>query len=256
MAESYIKKKNAEIRRRKKKRTLRRMLLVFMFFISVLTTLALKLDYFNIKAIKVVNNNNVSEEAVLKLSGITYGNNIFYINTSKSKTNIRTNPYIESVTIKRRLPNRIDIVLKERSASNYCVKGNSCLIFDSTGRVLDEKDKLENEKLLLVYGVNEDRAQVGEKLPVEERKIKLINDLAELFRYNTSDVIFTSIDVASLTDVKIYSNNVCIKIGSADKLQDKLNKAINVIDIVKLKDKKGYVDVSYEGNPVYFIENQ
>jgi cell division protein FtsQ len=48
---------------------------------------------------------------------------------------------------------------------------------------------------------------------------------------------------------------MCIKLGSADDMKNKLNKALNIIEQEKLSAAKGYVDVRFDGNPVFYIYN-
>lgn len=45
-----------------------------------------------------------------------------------------------------------------------------------------------------------------------------------------------------------------IKLGSSDNILSKLNRAINIINGENLTTSTGYVDVSYNGNPVYSID--
>lgn len=59
-----------------------------------------------------------------------------------------------------------------------------------------------------------------------------------------------------LNNIQFYYKNILIKLGNSDELNNKLNKAFNIIlqkEEVKSA-KKGYVDVSFNGNPVVFIE--
>jgi cell division protein FtsQ len=48
----------------------------------------------------------------------------------------------------------------------------------------------------------------------------------------------------------LYSNEVLIKIGGNFDLTRKLNNAVNILKSDKVDIKKGYIDVSVEGNPV------
>ena len=62
------------------------------------------------------------------------------------------------------------------------------------------------------------------------------------------------VDVSNVLDIKVYSGKMCIKFGTTEDLKNKFNKAINIISQPEYKDAKGYVDVSFKGNPVVFIE--
>lgn len=45
-----------------------------------------------------------------------------------------------------------------------------------------------------------------------------------------------------------------IKLGSNEDLPKKLNRAINIISAENLSASTGYVDVSFNGNPVFSVE--
>ena len=82
------------------------LLLLFVFTAAFLMTSSL----FNIRTINVTGNNSVSQQEVIRLSGLSYQQNIFRINTKKTMKNIFQNPYVEKIKIRRGLPNIINIV--------------------------------------------------------------------------------------------------------------------------------------------------
>jgi len=255
MAENYIKMKTELNRKKVKRKKFIKILMAFIVLISVLITLCLKLAYFNVEKIEVVNNKNLSKEEVVKISKISSGSNIFYINLKEIRTNLLSNSYIMDVNIKRNFPSKIIISVKERDAAFYIPKDNKFLIIGKDGVALEEKDTVENNKLIKLDGIDVKSAVAGKKLPVQDKRvIEFIGELTELFNLNISKYSMTSVNVSNLLNINIFYNNMCVKIGTPDNIRKKLNKAINVIDTQGLIDKKGYIDVSYEGNPVFCIE--
>ena len=75
---------------------------------------ALVSPIFNIKEIDVSNNEQIKTETIVSLSQLNLGQNIFKFNKNKVNKNIKTNAYIESVEIKRKLPNKVQIQIEER----------------------------------------------------------------------------------------------------------------------------------------------
>ena len=255
MAEQYIKMKTEANKKRRKKRTFIQILTLFIVLISVLTTLCLKLTYFNIRTIEVVGNKNVSAEDIIKNSKIEQGNNIFYIDLRESRTNLLKNNNIMDINIKRVFPSKIVIAVKEREAVFYTQRDNKYLIIDKEGIVIEEKDKIDNLKLVRLDGIDLKNVSIGKTIPVaDNRALVLIGKITELCSNNISKYSFTSVNLSSLLNVNMYCGNICIKIGTADDIENKLNKALNIIDSQGLGDKKGYVDVSYDGNPVFHID--
>lgn len=250
-----IKKNNDLIKIRKRKSLIRRSILIILLLVIVLCTLCFKLPYFNISEIRVENNNNISAELIKKLSGLTYDNNIFYINIKNTKTNIYSNPYILSVDIRRQLPSTVILTIKERDAMYYIKIDNQFIIIDSKGTILELRDNIDNMNLISLEGTNYKNPIVGKSiLSDEERKYKILVSLSEILKRNKSEIKPTRIDMSSIANINIYVMQMCIKIGSEYDIETKLNKAINVISKFNIKDKKGYVDVSFEGNPVFYLE--
>jgi len=255
MAENYIKMKNELHKKKLKRKKFVKILMAFIVLISVLITLCLKLSYFNVEKIEVVNNKNLTKEQIVKLSKISQGSNIFYVNLKESRTNLLNNSNIMDVNIKRNFPSKIIITVKERDAVFYIPKDSKFLIVGKDGVVLEEKGTIENTKLIKLDGIDVKTVVVGKKLNVQDKRaIELIGEITELYNLNISKYSITSVNMNNLLNINIFYNNMCVKIGTSDSLRKKLNKALNVIDTQGLIDKKGYIDVSYEGNPVFCIE--
>jgi len=255
MAEQYIKMRTEANRKKTKRKNFIKILMFLIVLISVLITLCLKLSYFNVKKIDVAGNKNVLKEDIIKLSKIAQGNNIFYMDLKASRTNLLKNTNILDVHIKRIFPSKIVITVKERVAVFYLQRDSKYLIIDKEGIVIEEKDNIDNLKLIRLDGIEAKDALIGKKLPVQDKRaIQLIGEITDLFNNNISKYSITSVSLENLLNINIYYGTMCIKIGTADEMEKKLDKALDVMETQGLADKKGYIDVSYEGNPVFYIE--
>ncbi len=248
---------NALIIRRRKRLFYRRVVLFFIFLISVLAMLCFKLPYFNIITIKAANNKIVSSADIVALSGLYKGNNIFYIDTGKSAQALLKNPYILSAKVERKLPSTIIITVKEREAIYYGQVQGKFLVIDKSGIVLEERSDIKAMKLIKLDGFDYSKAKVGETLAADDsRKLEFIGSLNDIMKVDEKFISnVTSVDAGDLLMLKVYYGNFCIKLGSMDNLDKKLNTAANILDREEFKQAKGgYVDVSFDGNPVYYIE--
>ena len=255
MAENFIKNKNEMLRKKRKKIKIRKFILIFILLVSLFITLCLKLSYFNVSEIKVHNNKNLSVEEIIKLSNINKGSNIFYLNTKESMTNILKNSYVLDVNIKRKLPSNIDITVEERVAAFYAIKGNGFIIVGKDGVVLEEKQKLNNIELIKLLGFNTMQATIGKKLPCNDlRKISVIGTITEIVNVSKSKLKITSVDISDLLNIRVYYENMYVKLGTSEDLGKKLDKAITVLELEQLKNAKGYIDVSVISKPVFCIE--
>lgn len=256
MIKSNEKYKNNElIMQRRKKMFRKKCLLLMILLLTVLFTLCFKLPIFNIKNIDVTNNKNISKKEILKLSDVYCGNNIFYVDFNKIKDNILSNPYINKVEIKMKLPNTLIINVTERKIDYYLTANNNNIIIDSDGIVVENKKSIGNMKLTKLSGISAKKFDLGKQLDCDDiKKIQAIKTFSKFVTTKDNKFRITSIDLTDLTDIKVYYNNMCVKIGDTYNLKNKLNKAINILIGINKEGAKGYIDVSYDGNPVFSIE--
>lgn len=253
-----IENKDKLIYKRKKKKKVRQLLLLVLIMISTLITLCLKLPFFNIETIEILGNVNVSKAQINEKSNIDLGSNIFYASFSNSKHQIMKNPYILGVKIKKRLPNKIIIEIEERVAVFYGKVKNTYYILDNRGILLEKRSDIKDMNLVNLIGFNYEKCEVGDLIVAEDdRKINIANEITDIineYRKNDDTRKITMVDVNNVLDLKVFSGEMCIKFGTSEDLKNKFNKAINIISQPEYKNAKGYVDVSFKGNPVIFIE--
>jgi cell division protein FtsQ len=253
-----IENKEKLLNKRKHKKKVRRLILLVIIMISMLMTLCLKLPYFNIATIDVIGNVNVAEIEINKSSNISLGNNIFYTNFNNSKKQIIKNPYILVVEFKKSLPNKVIIKVEERVAVFYGKVNSTFYILDNKGILLEKRSSIKDMNLVNLIGFNYEKCEVGNLIVSEDsRKINIANEITNLineYRKTNSNSNITMVDVSDVIDVKVFSGKMCIKLGTSQDLKSKFNKAINIISQPEYKVARGYVDVSFKGNPVVFIE--
>lgn len=101
--------------------------LVFILMLSFCICIIVKSDLFDVKKIDVIGNKRVTKSNIMKELNVNLNENIFAYNFKDMKNKLIKNPYIENVEIKRKLPNKIIISLKEKEIfavlkdeDNYC----------------------------------------------------------------------------------------------------------------------------------------
>jgi cell division protein FtsQ len=248
---------NELIRKRRKKRTIKRSLIIFLLLISTLVILCLKLPYFNVENIIVVNNRIVNSEEIISSSKINMGINIFTLNTKKIGTNVLSNPYILKADIIRKFPNTILISVVEREAAFYIEDNNKFIILDKNGVVLEIKDNVNNMNLTKLEGLDVSNFAIGKVIPKADNRelelISLMTDLISLNKINKSGINITSVNIADAHNVQVLCNNMLLKLGNIN-IKDKLNLAFNILVNNNLINAKGYIDVSFDSNPVVYVE--
>lgn len=255
MSKSVKKENNELIIKRRRKRLYKKYFMFFIILISILVLLCLKLPYFNIKNLKVSGNKNIKSDEVIKLSGILKGNNIFYINTHKSKEGIFSNPYIVNVNIEKKLPCTVNINVSERKAIFYGIKNGKFIVFGGDGIILEERSNISGMKLVKLDGFDYGKSSVGSILKSDDkRRIDVIEKIGNILYSNDNNWEINLLDITNIVDIKAYSGNMCLKLGDSEKIDKKINTALNILQSNNLKNAKGYIDVSFDGNPVFLVE--
>lgn len=255
-----IENKEKLLHRRKYRKKLKQLMLLVVIMASTLVTLCIKLPYFNIANIEIIGNSNVSKALIKEEANINLGSNIFYASFNDSREQIMKNPYILGVSVKKVLPSKIIIKIQERVAVFYGVVNKTYYILDNKGILLEKRANVKDMNLVNLIGFNYEKSEVGKLIVSEnDRKINIANEITNIindYRKTSGNRSITMVDVSNVVDVKIFSGNMCVKIGTTEDLKNKFNKAINIISQPQYKNTKGYVDVSAKANPVVFVEKE
>lgn len=247
---------NEMIRKRRGKKAVKKLVVFFAILLSILITLCFKLPYFNIEQITVFNNKSISKDEIIKLSNVNKGTNLFYKDFASSKKAIMSNPYILDVSFSRKIPNTVDIFVSERKAQFYSLDQSKLAIFDKNSMILEFRENISNMKLIRVDGVDIKSAQLGKTIGnSNDKKVKIIRTISDLISREKDGVPdMTSIDLTNTKDLKIYYGDIYVILGTEYGIEDKLNKAINILGSDGIKASKGYIDVSFNGIPVVSIQ--
>ncbi|EGB14855.1 Polypeptide-transport-associated domain protein FtsQ-type [Pseudodesulfovibrio mercurii] len=92
--------------------------------------------YFDLKEIRVAGNDRLSYETVLKTAGVQPGLNCLDMNVGEVKNRLDANPWIDSVTVRRELPDRLLIDVREKVPTFWVRQGDGLYFADARGRVI------------------------------------------------------------------------------------------------------------------------
>lgn len=214
---------------------------------------------FNIANIEVLNNNRVSSETVISLSGIQTNENIFRFIATKVSNQIKQNAYIEDVKIKRVLPNKVQFEITEREP-DFCIPVLGEFAYINTqGYILEIAQNELN--LPIIYGIQtaEEKITVGNRIQ-EEDLVSLETVLKIMNVMKDAEVLdkVTSIDISNKSDYSIYmqEEKKTIYIGDGANLSNKMLYVKAILE--KEKDVAGEIFANGDLNSnfkVYFREN-
>jgi cell division protein FtsQ len=150
-------------------------------------------DY-ELKAIEVTSDGNLTREAILRAADVAEGMNIFSIDLPKMQDKLGALPQVEESRIQRILPNKLIISIQERRPVAWVVPPDAnvgsfnfenAYLVDRRGILLKTKSLApEYLGLPLIIGVNTSNCQAGQPLDQDEVKaaLDLIRESGEILQ--------------------------------------------------------------------------
>lgn len=220
-------------------------LIFFVGFIAGAVVFALTSPIFNIKEIKVENNNKVPSDTIISLSELKIDENIFKFRKSSIIEKIKENPYIENASIKRKLSSTIEINIEERVAKYSVEYVGKYVLINSQGYLLEIVDDNQNLPIIKGTTTNIEEINLGERLNNEDLEslgdvIKILNTAKE----NGIEEKITSIDISDKNEYIIYlqEEKKTIHLGDNTNLSNKMLNAVAIIEQEKEVEGDIYVN--------------
>ncbi|MFH1380624.1 MAG: cell division protein FtsQ/DivIB [Candidatus Omnitrophota bacterium] len=202
-------------------------------------------NYFQVETIKIVDRKNTSNLIEGDLLKFYKGRNIFDINIKALALRLKAEyPAIKDVTIRRILPNKLEISVISRVPVAK-IKSHGFFPIDNSGMVLPSQ--METGELPVITGFSMwVTPRVGERL--ENKQLESAFSLLDSLKTSgfTLQYNVTSIDASNYQNLSFYlENGIEVKIGGEDflkrikKLRDTLENPEFNVDSIK------YVDLRF-----------
>ena len=239
---------------RKRKKRIKRIkfflkLILFVGLASGTIIFALTSPIFNIKDIKVINNNQVQADTIISLSELKKEDNIFKFYGKNVVNKIKEKAYIENVKIHRKLPNTIEIKVEERTPTFSVDYMGKYAYINTQGYILEIAET--NNGMTIIQGATtkEEDIQPGNRLCNEdlsrlEETIKILDSANE----NKLEGKVTSIDISNKNEYSIYieSEKKKVHLGDSTNISNKMLYVLAIIE--KEKGKEGDIFVNGDLN--------
>ncbi len=246
-----VKKTNKYIMKSKRKRLIKKIIITLLFLIMGVIIFVTKSNVFIVKKVAVTGNPIITGEDVKERCEKVLGENIFFVSKSDLTKEAKKNPYVEAVTVTKKIPKQININIVEKEGIYYIDEGKNKLILSNKLVLLEKTDDLRGRSLVEVKGIQYKEGEVGERVLEDNRISEILTTFYNIVRNNPTDYNISSIDLNDLTNIKVYIGEVEGRLGNDEKLLDKMNKILHIVSSPEVAMNKGYIDVSFEGSPVY-----
>ena len=220
--------------------------LVFILVITICVALSLTI-LFKVEDIQVVGNKIYSSEDIINKSGITKEENIFVCSEKNINKNLCNDfPYIESIKLKREIPNKIIICVNESKEAASVKFNDKYAVINSSDKVLDILDS-PKENIAQITGVDVSNATIGSEIKFSDsNKQAIIKEIQKAIANekleNVTNIDVTNIDNPTFTlrypetDQTILSEDrseidkVVAELESNRELMDQISKFLKEWD--------------------------
>ena len=215
-------------------------------------TFALVSPIFNIQEIEVSGNVLVNADTIISLSQLSKDQNIFKFINQQVEEKIKEEPYIQSVSIKRVLPNKVKIEVEERQRNFNIEFMNKYAYINNQGYILEIADnKLDDLTTIQGIETKEDEIKPGNRLEVTDlEKLETVIQIVNRWKMNEEITQkITSIDITDKLNYNLYIEEEKQKIylGDNSNLSDKILWAQTIMNDNKGIEGEIYVDGDLNG---------
>ncbi len=205
---------------------------------------------FNTKNININGTNIVSKEQVLSLSQLEKDINLFKLSKKQIEKNIKENPYIKKVEIKRKWPDTINIIVTERLATFMLEYGASYAYIDNQGYILEiSANKKEGLAKIAGYITKEDEIIPGNRLKEEDlEKLNTVLKIMATAKNNNIMEMITTINIENDSNYTLYleKEQKMVYLGDCSNLDTRMLYVRTMIE--KEKEHPGEIVVDMDLN--------
>jgi cell division protein FtsQ len=228
---------------------------VFILLILICAYLFLHSSFFAIDNIYVTGSSNVSENDIIKISGLSPGMNIFTINERLCSQAVAIHPLIKSSMVVRHLPRQVEIQVKERKIWALIPYQGALLCVDNEGICIDKLShfSLVNYPIITMDKMPE-HINLGQA--VDETGVKLARQIWTKLNANERKEISQFHYQNKSGEILLYTcQGTEFRWGNNERLEEKIAVFKQMLKVESDMQFKGnddidYVDLRFKGQPV------
>ena len=218
-------KKQREMQKKKKKIKLIFKIFTFTFLLAGTLIFTMISPIFNIKNIEVENNNLVSKDTIVSLSGLNSNQNIFKFFKKNVEKALKENTYIESAEISRKLPSTVKISVTERERKYSLEFLNGYAYINNQGYILEISDEKLDLPTIIGSSTPEENIIPGNRLEIKDlKKLEVVINIMRVAENNDFADKITSIDISNENEYSLFleDEQKTVHLGDGSNLKDKL----------------------------------
>ena len=224
---------------------------ILIIILGIVAGIGLKSSYFLIQKVEVTNNKIVTKEEIEILSKLK-GKNIFLLNKENSINNIKTNPYIESVEIKRNFPSKVSVKVNEKKIGAFIKLNEGYVNIDDEGKMVQIVSESLEGKVPILKNIPINKYTPNEYVYNKVEQQEALKACLKLLDLKECHGVFKELDISDPYNIKLTSSTeVEFNVGSKVNIDYKISYALSILNSNDIKNQKGYVKVLDDGTATF-----
>lgn len=259
-AKTVSKKLTKEQEERKKKNKVIKFFLKWLLLLILLSAsiiFFLMTPLFNIMQIDVIGNEKITDEEITSLSEIKLYENTFKINKREAIARIKENAYIDSVDLTRKLPDKLEITVKERVPTFILEFINGYVYMNNQGYLLEISNTMLELPILTGLKTPEEEMKPGNRLYLEDlEKLDAVLKVMDSANSNEIGYLITKINMEDEEEYILVfgTEEKIVYLGNGANIGDKMRYIKKMLEIEKGKAGEYYINKDIGGKYTYFRE--
>lgn len=240
---------NIYIKKARRKRLIKRLIAIFIVLIAIALYVVFKTNTFLINKVDCKGETLITGDFVKETTKKLKGDNIFTIDEDEIISELKKNPYVKEVKITKKLPKKLVINVTEAKGLFYVNNDSYKGIISSDLILLEKATEIDSDNLIEIKGIDISKINIGNTIDDDTRLNTILNELYNeqgIIKDKKEEFLITSVNLSDLSSIKVYLNNVEVRIGTDENLRSKMN---NAIAVYKSGLATEYIDVSFDGTP-------
>lgn len=223
----------------------------FLTFVVICAAIAVALTlFFKVENITVTGNERYSQQQIVTASGIEMEDNMFFMNKYQVSDAITSAlPYIETVQIRRALPDGLIIAVTECSAPAAITHNGKAWLLSAQCKVVDSKPATAVAAYARVLGLPLTDAAVGSVITVAEEHADSAALLQQLLSLLAEKHMLVNVQQIDLSDGSLltlrYLDRFDVTLRRDADLNYKLDYLLAVVERLEVNEK-GRIDMTQE----------
>ncbi len=232
--------------------------LIISILVLIAIIAAMLSPLFNIKNIQVVGNTILSSEEIISISGIKTEENMFKVMKLKTIDRIKENAYINEVAIHKKLPNTIEIQVKERKPSFMLEYGNGYVYLSNQGYMLEISSIKKDIPTILGTTTSKENYKPGNRLNKDDlEKLGTVIKIMAVAKTHNIESLITTIDISNSDNytLRLEQEKKTVYLGDCSYLETRMSSLMSILENEKDIEGEIFINMNINTRKPYFRES-